>query len=331
MGEKDLQLSGTTGKALGSLAPQTLEEAMKFCDFLATSTVVPKDFIGKPANIFVAVQWGMELGLAPLQAMQNIAVINGRPSIWGDAMLALVMASPVFGDINEFSEGSGDNEVAICQVRRKGGEWKEQRFSVADAKAAKLYNKTGPWSEYRSRMLKMRARSWALRDTFPDVLKGMPCTEEIRDIEAEYTVETTGKGKPEVKTPKAKGTQAAEPAQQTKAETAKENQAPPTGAQKVENTDTIEPGAVRLIYARLKGLEIEDKDVCAFFGIQALSEIKKTQMNEVLAAIKQGKVPKGGAQGAGDTGAKICDYCHEEMNDAGYCHTPSCPNEEPPA
>ena len=72
-----------------SLAPQNLDEALKFADYLANSDIVPKDFQRKPANILVAVQWGMELGLQPMQAMQSIAVINGRPSLWGDAVIAL--------------------------------------------------------------------------------------------------------------------------------------------------------------------------------------------------------------------------------------------------
>lgn len=78
-----------------SLAPQSIDEAIRFAEMMSKSNLVPKDFSGNPGNILVAVQWGMELGLQPMQAMQNIAVINGRPSLWGDAVIALVKASPV--------------------------------------------------------------------------------------------------------------------------------------------------------------------------------------------------------------------------------------------
>ena len=76
-----------------SLAPRTIQEALDFSAYLAKSDLIPRDYQNKPHNIFVAVQYGMELGLPPMQALQGIAVINGRPSMWGDAVLAVVMVS----------------------------------------------------------------------------------------------------------------------------------------------------------------------------------------------------------------------------------------------
>ena len=61
-------------------APATLTEAIQFSDMLANSSMVPKAYQGKPQDILVCVQWGYEMGLAPMQALQNIAVINGKPS-----------------------------------------------------------------------------------------------------------------------------------------------------------------------------------------------------------------------------------------------------------
>lgn len=165
------------------LSPRSLEEAMHFADMLSNSGLVPKDYIGKPGNILVAIQWGMELGLKPMQAMQNLAVINGRPSLWGDAVLALVLASPVCEDVIEFYEGTGDDYAAVCIAKRKGKEDKSARFSLKDAKTAGLAGKQGPWTQYRDRMLKMRARAFALRDQFADVLKGIPVAEEISDYQ----------------------------------------------------------------------------------------------------------------------------------------------------
>ena len=73
-------------------APQNFEEAWKIARLLSDSDLVPKDYRGKPANCLVALQWGADLGLPGLQALQNIAVIGGRPSVWGDAALALVQS-----------------------------------------------------------------------------------------------------------------------------------------------------------------------------------------------------------------------------------------------
>ncbi|WP_250481864.1 recombinase RecT [Caballeronia sp. NCTM5] len=166
------------------LSPKSLDEALKFADYLADSSIVPKDFIGKPGNILVAIQWGMELGLKPMQAMQNIAVINGRPSLWGDAVLALVRASPLC----EYVYESFENGTATCRVKRRGEEEQMRTFSEADAKQAGLIGKQGPWAQYPNRMKQMRARAFALRDVFPDVLKGMPIAEEVGDYMPEKDI-----------------------------------------------------------------------------------------------------------------------------------------------
>lgn len=186
----------TESKQQFDLSPQSLEEALKFADYLAESSIVPKDFQQKPGNILVAIQWGMELGLKPMQAMQNIAVINGRPSLWGDAVLALVLGSPVCEDVVEYYEGAGDDFTAVCIAKRKGRADKECRFSVRDAKAAGLIGKQGPWTQYRDRMLKMRARAFALRDQFADLLKGIPVAEEIQDYPAQEKDITPRNAKP---------------------------------------------------------------------------------------------------------------------------------------
>jgi hypothetical protein len=161
------------------LSPRTLEEALKFADIVSKSGIVPKDFMGNPGNVFVAIQWGMELGLKPMQAMQNIAVINGRPSLWGDAVIALVRSSPLCESIYETFE----NGVATCRVKRRGEDEQTRTYSEEDAKKAGLIGKAGPWTQHPKRMMQMRARAFALRDVFPDVLKGMPVAEEIMDTE----------------------------------------------------------------------------------------------------------------------------------------------------
>jgi len=163
-------------------APATMGEAMEFSKMLAESSMVPRAYQGKPQDIMVCVQWGYELGLAPMQALQNIAVINGKPSVYGDAMMALVQASPVCEGIDEHIENEGTpNPVAVCIAKRKGRNPVIARFSVEDAKRAGLWGKQGPWQAYPKRMLQMRARGFALRDAFPDVLKGLITAEEAAD------------------------------------------------------------------------------------------------------------------------------------------------------
>jgi len=167
-------------------APTTFSEARQFAESLAKSSLIPKQYVGQAADILVAMQWGSEIGLAPLQALQNIAVINGRPSLFGDAMLALVQASPLCQGIEEFIDDSdADNPIAVCIAKRRDRADVTAKFSKNDAKAAKLLDKQGPWQQYLHRMLQMRARGFALRDQFPDVLKGLISAEEAADYPAE--------------------------------------------------------------------------------------------------------------------------------------------------
>jgi hypothetical protein len=92
------------------------------------------------------------------------------------------MASAVCESVTESIDGEGDNMVATCTAKRRGYEKPTVvRFSVADAKKAGLWGKTGPWSQYSKRMLQLRARGFALRDAFPDVLKGLVTAEEAQD------------------------------------------------------------------------------------------------------------------------------------------------------
>jgi hypothetical protein len=160
------------------LSPQTFEQALTFSNYLADSDMVPKDFKGKPGNCLIAIQWGAEIGLKPLQAMQNLAIINGRPALWGDALIALVRSSGACEYIVETQTAT----EATCKVKRRGEPEQERTFSMADAKAAGLAGKQGPWSQYPKRMMQMRARAFALRDVFPDVLRGLPVAEEVMDM-----------------------------------------------------------------------------------------------------------------------------------------------------
>lgn len=181
------------------LVPTTLDEAWRLAKNFAESELLPKAFRGKPADVLVAIELGAELGLAPMQSVQSIAVINGRPSVWGDGLLAIVMASPLYHGHDEYYEVGGqrrdgltlddmkaDTTCAVCTFIRRGKAGPvTSRFTVGQAKKAALWNKEGPWIGYPDRMLKMRARGFAARDCFPDLLRGLHTAEEARDIPPE--------------------------------------------------------------------------------------------------------------------------------------------------
>src|ERR1700704_4154108 len=83
---------------------RTLDELERFADIAARSTAVPKDYQNKADNCMIAIQMGSELGLAPMQSLQNVAVINGRPAVWGDAMPGLCRASGMMTYMREWSD-----------------------------------------------------------------------------------------------------------------------------------------------------------------------------------------------------------------------------------
>jgi hypothetical protein len=202
------------------------DEGFRIANQLAKSNLVPKIYKEQAQDIVVAMQLGAELGLPPMQSLQSIAVINGKPGIYGDGFLGVIMAAPAYAKHTEYylvgvdklvEEPVEENgNVQIKQVKRRVFErrdalttddlakedttavcsfWRRGNpdpftatFSIGDAKRASLLGKEGPWRNYPSRMLKMRARGFAGRDAFAGELRGMKTAEEIQDTPIDVTV-----------------------------------------------------------------------------------------------------------------------------------------------
>lgn len=170
-----------SGGSVKAIVPQDFDGVWRIAKAVVTAGMAPKG-LDTPEKAMVAIMHGMEVGLTPMAALQSIAVVNGRPTIWGDGALGLVQGSGKLEAHKEWHEGTGDSRKAFCTVKRKGDpEIKKGEFSVADAKKANLWGKSGPWSQYPDRMLMMRARGFALRDGFSDVLRGLGIAEEVQD------------------------------------------------------------------------------------------------------------------------------------------------------
>lgn len=173
--------------ALSSMVPQNLDDAFRLAKALSMSgDMVPKHFQGKPEATMAAIVRGIEIGLAPMQALSNIAVINGRASIWGDALPALMQRAGHFLDVE--ITGEGEKMVAVAQLTRGDtGKTIVRSFSVDDAKKAGLWGKAGPWQQYPKRMLSLRARTLAARDGASDALMGLQVAEEVQDYPKDIT------------------------------------------------------------------------------------------------------------------------------------------------
>jgi len=182
--ETNLTTIDSDGPSGGFMSVSTFDQAVKVSEMISKSQFCPKQFYGKPGDIMICIQMGQEVGLKPMQALQNIAVINGRPSVWGDAMMAICRRSPDFEYIDEQLDST--TMTAVCKVKRKNEPEVVREFSKKDAESAGLWKKGGAWTLYPGRMLQMRARGFALRDAFTDALRGIISREEAMDIKPEH-------------------------------------------------------------------------------------------------------------------------------------------------
>lgn len=173
----------TEFKGAKAININSYSEALSLATAICKTGFVPKAYVGKPQDAAIAMIYGMEVGLPPMASLQNIAVVNGQPSIWGDGMLALVQNSGLLKEYKQSYQGeeNTDSFKAVVEVSRKDNNITiTAEFSVADAKAAGLWGKVGTWKSHPKRMLMYKARAFALRDCFPDVLKGLHSIEEMQ-------------------------------------------------------------------------------------------------------------------------------------------------------
>lgn len=159
---------------------------------------VPKAFRGRPADICAVWLMAAELGIGEMQALRSMYVVNGKPQLSGDLMLALAYQSgckiretfhnvvPITDTEEDGTEIEADpsQTFARCEVVRPDGQEVVAEFSVLDAMNAKLWQSSDPWRKYPARMLKMRARGFALRDAIPEILAGLYVEGELIDLEA---------------------------------------------------------------------------------------------------------------------------------------------------
>jgi hypothetical protein len=162
----------------GFLIPDSFERAMNIADLIANSSFCPLAMRGKPGDVLIAMQMGMELGLKIMQAVQNIAVINGRATVWGDAIPAICRRCPDWEWMKE--EYLPDVNGYICRMKRRDEPEFSYVYTEADAILAGLWNKD-MYKKNPKRMLQMRARGFCARDTYPDMLRGMYTAEEMYD------------------------------------------------------------------------------------------------------------------------------------------------------
>jgi len=166
------------------IQPRSLTELQRMGEMMVRGGIAPKGMTAEGACAVML--FGMELGLSPIQSLRDICFINGRPTAYGDAVSGLLNRSGLLAAAPEV-RWTGAGEALACTVvlRRKGisGEYVGE-YSIAKAKRASLAGKDN-WRAYPERMVFWRAFSYAARDGFSDVLKGLTTREEAMDLPAE--------------------------------------------------------------------------------------------------------------------------------------------------
>ena len=157
---------------LAPVGPQELDTMVRQADLLAQSTIIPKDYRGKPANILVAAMTGRTFGWDVMTAMRNGHVIEGTWSIKPEAMLALVRRAG-----HSVSGETSPEGATVTGIRGDSGDEMTVTFTMADAARAKLSGKN-TWQQYPQSMCWARAVSQLCRMLFADVTLGLSYTPE---------------------------------------------------------------------------------------------------------------------------------------------------------
>ena len=160
---------------------EMLEACRALGQIYAKTAMVPKQYQGHPEDAAVAIQWGAEIGLAPLQALQNVAVVNGNATLWGDALVALAKGSGVCEYLT--TQWDEQTKTAIVTTKRKGEPEESRSYSLADAQMAGLASRD-TYKKFPKRMISHRARSHLLRDVYADILKGFNVREVVEEDDA---------------------------------------------------------------------------------------------------------------------------------------------------
>jgi len=140
---------------------------------IANTPFVPTAFRGKPEAVFAAILYGDELGLGPMQSLNSIHVIEGKPSMSPELMRALVARAGHRLDVKLAS----NDKVVLWGKRADNGSEATVEWSMKDAQQAGLAGR-GAWKTYPRAMLLARATSEICRQIFSDCIMGLSYTPE---------------------------------------------------------------------------------------------------------------------------------------------------------
>jgi len=180
------------------IIPQDLGQVRQIAEIIARSGAAPKAYRSDggagPVDVDMvcaAILVGLEVGLAPMAAVAGIVMLDDGPVLWGDARDGLVAASGLLQDMKEelALDEQGIFVSATCTVWRVGRPTPIVQTVTRAQAALAGWLENDAWKAHPNRMAQMRAKGWANRDAFPDVLKGLKAYDEEQAF-----IDVTSKG-----------------------------------------------------------------------------------------------------------------------------------------
>jgi len=180
---------------------EAFDNAQRIAKSLASSTLVPQQFQGQQgyANCLVALEIAGRMNLSPLQVMQNLHIIHGRPSWSSQFIIALINGCGRFEPLQYRVTGKGDDLACQCVAKEisTSADLEGPTVTMAMAKAEGWATKSGSkWRTMPDLMIRYRAAAMWGRLYIPDLLVGISHSqEEVMDIEP-ITVEDAPQPEP---------------------------------------------------------------------------------------------------------------------------------------
>lgn len=163
---------------------QDLSSAHRLGTVIASTAFAPAHFRGKPEECAIAILYGDTIGLDPMNAIQQIFVIGGKPALYARAMVAIVLAAG--HELEPVKES--DDSVTVKGRRRGSNTWVEITWTIEMARRAGYTSNKKYQTDPRS-MLYARASGDVARRIAPDALLGMAYTVEEMQLEPAEVVE----------------------------------------------------------------------------------------------------------------------------------------------
>jgi hypothetical protein len=165
------------------------EIAQRMAKALAESDLVPQIYRGKLSNCLVALEISQRCQASVLMVMQNLHIIQGKPSWSSQYIIAALNSCGKFSPLR-FKINEGKTECIAYAIELRTGETLEgPSVSIDLAKAEGWYDKNGSkWKTMPEMMLRYRSASFFGKLYAPEILMGLQTKEENEDI-----IETTGR------------------------------------------------------------------------------------------------------------------------------------------